>query len=274
MTVHLVGAGPGDPDLLTVRAARLLGAADVVVHDRLVGVGVLDLAPGAEKVDVGKCPGGARWAQADINAELIDRGRRHDTVVRLKGGDPYVFGRGAEEALALRAAGVDVEVVPGVSSALAAPTAAGITVTHRAVSTGVTIVTASTAADTTGVDWAALAALDHTLVVLMGVRLAPLIATELLANGRPSDQPVAVVGSATTARQRSVVTTLGGLGSVDVAAPATIVIGDVAALGDLPAWRPTRPTRLHAHAAPARSVVAPAAEPAAASLPNTSEVRT
>lgn len=246
MTVHLVGAGPGDPDLLTLRAARLLACAEVVVHDRLVGADVLSLAPQAAMIDVGKRPGGSRRLQDHINDTLIAVGRLHDTVVRLKGGDPYVFGRGGEEAMALRHAGVDVAVVPGISSALAAPAAAGIPVTHRGRSTGVTVVTASTAADTRSVDWAQLARLDHTLVVLMGVRAAPDIAAALVAGGRHPDEAVAVVGSATTPLQRTVRTTLARLGDTDVAAPATIVVGAVAALDDLPTWQTTTDRHLTA----------------------------
>ncbi|MEM9561382.1 MAG: uroporphyrinogen-III C-methyltransferase [Actinomycetota bacterium] len=240
MTVHLVGAGPGDPELLTVRAHRLLAAADVVIHDRLVGPAVLALAGRARLVDVGKLPGGSHQAQADINRLLIEEGRGGGTVVRLKGGDPYLFGRGGEEAADLRVAGIDVEVVPGVSSALAAPAAAGIPVTHRTVSAGVTIVTGSTADDSSGVDWPTLAALDHTLVVLMGVGRAPELAATLIEHGRRPIEPVAVVGSGTLAGQRTVRTTLERLDRVDVPAPATIVIGPVAALADLPEWVPSQ----------------------------------
>lgn len=243
MTVHLVGAGPGDPELLTVRADRLLTEADVVVHDRLISQAMLELAHRARLVDVGKAPGGPRAAQDDINHILVTEGRQAmtegRTVVRLKGGDPYLFGRGAEEADALREAGIPVQVVPGISSSLAAPAAAGIPVTHRTTSTGVTIVTGSVANDTSGVDWSTLAALDHTLVVLMGVRPAPTLAAQLIEHGRPADEPVAVVGSATTGDQRTVRTTLAGLHRADVPAPATIVIGPVAALPDLPTWIPT-----------------------------------
>ena len=169
MTVYLVGAGPGDPDLLTMRAARLLERADVVIHDRLVGSGVLDLIPpGTLLVDVGKRPGDPRRAQADLNALLLHYAALYEVVVRLKGGDPYVFGRGGEEALALLNAGHHVEVVPGLSSALAAPAAAGIPLTHRGRSHGFTVVTAASAHDVASVDWFGIARLDHTLVVLMG----------------------------------------------------------------------------------------------------------
>lgn len=237
MTLHLVGAGPGDPDLLTLRAARLLRQADVVVHDRLIGQGVLDLInPEAELVDVGKAPGGPRWAQSDINAIIIRHALDSETVVRLKGGDPYVFGRGGEEAFAAANAGVKVEVVPGITSATAAASAAGVPVTHRRVSTGFTVVTASTAADNAEVDWLQLAALDHTLVILMGVRQARRIAAALIEGGRSPRLPVAVVGSATTSEQQVVRTTLIELGTVDVPAPATIIVGDVAGFDGLPTW--------------------------------------
>ena len=237
MTVYLVGAGPGDPELLTLRAARLMQAADVVIHDRLVGTGVLDLVPPrALLVDVGKRPGGPRQAQVDINALLLHYAALYDVVVRLKGGDPYVFGRGGEEAFALLDAGHRVEVVPGLSSATAAAASAGIPLTHRGTSNGFTVVTAANAHDAAGTDWITLARLDHTLVVLMGIRLAPHISTALIAGGRPPDEPVAVIGSATTACQQVERTTLARLGQARVPAPATIVIGDVAGFEGLPVW--------------------------------------
>ncbi len=249
MTVHLVGAGPGDPDLLTLRAARLLATADVVLHDRLVGTSILDLIGHRTlTIDVGKVPGSTSWTQDAIIEALITQAGRYDTVVRLKGGDPYVFGRGSEEALALARAGHRVEVVPGISSALAGPAAGGVPVTHRGLSTGFTVVTAETAEGNAGPDWSTLARLDHTLVVLMGVRTAPLIAEQLMAGGRSPDDAVAVVGSATTDRQRVVRTTLSGLGALTVPAPATIVIGAVAQLDGLPHWIPFVPsTALGAH---------------------------
>lgn len=238
MTVHLVGAGPGDPELLTLRAVRLLQSCDVVIHDRLVSDEILSMIPtSTELVNVGKHPGGTLWSQADINSEIIRQGSLHNLVVRLKGGDPYLFGRGGEEALALTGAGLDVEVVPGISSALAAPTAGGVPVTHRSLSTAVTIVTASTASDTSGIDWDALGSVQHTLVFLMGVRLAPTITAELLARGRSPSTPIAVIGSATTPRQQSVRTTLDQLPAVGIPAPATIVIGDVTGFEGLPHWK-------------------------------------
>jgi uroporphyrin-III C-methyltransferase len=231
VTVALVGAGPGDPGLLTRRGAELLEAAEVVVYDRLISAELLALAPvGAELIDVGKGPGQS-GRQADINELLVARGRTGHRVVRLKGGDPFVFGRGGEEAEALRLAGVDVEVVPGVSSAFAAPAAAGIPVTHRTVSTSVTVVTGH-AGDPSppGVDWDVLAQLEGTLVVLMGMAARAAIVERLTAAGRSPDTPVAVVHWGTTEHQQVVRTTLAHLAEVDLAAPAAIVIGAVAGL--------------------------------------------
>jgi uroporphyrin-III C-methyltransferase len=231
MTVALVGAGPGDPGLLTRRGAELLQAADVVVFDRLISPELLALAPeGAELIDVGKGPGQS-GRQADINDLLVELGRAGRRVVRLKGGDPFVFGRGGEEAEALRRAGLDVEVVPGVSSAFAAPAVAGIPVTHRAVSTSVTVVTGHDGDPSLpGVDWDVLARLHGTLVVLMGMGAREAIVERLTAAGRSPDTPVAVVHWGTTEHQQVARTTLSRLADVDLAAPAVIVIGAVAGL--------------------------------------------
>ncbi len=231
MTVHLVGAGPGDPELLTVRAVNLLRRADAVVHDRLVAPAVVDMAPAwAERVDVGKTPGIPGITQDEINAILIDRGRRFDCVVRLKGGDPFVFGRGGEEAVALHAAGLDVDLVPGVTSAISAPAVAGIPVTMRGASSGFTVVTArQDPACERPLDWAALARGGTTLVILMAAARAPQIADRLLAAGMPGDTPVAAVSAATTERQRVQRSDLAGLRRLAVASPATLVIGAVAA---------------------------------------------
>jgi uroporphyrin-III C-methyltransferase len=232
MSVSLIGAGPGDPGLLTLRGAELLGRADVVVYDRLIGRELLELAPpGAELIDVGKGPGGSA-RQSEINARLIEIGRSGRNVVRLKGGDPFVFGRGGEEAEALRSAGVDYEVVPGVSSAFAAPAAAGIPVTHRGLATSVSVVTGHVgdASAPVGVDWDALGRTGGTLVILMGMSERERIATELMDSGRPPDTPVAVVHWGTTRHQRVVRTTLAGLAAIDLPAPAAIVVGPVAAL--------------------------------------------
>ena len=231
MSVALVGAGPGDPGLLTLRGAQLLGEAEVVVYDRLVARQLLDLAPeGTVLIDVGKGPGQS-GLQADINELLVTHGRSGRRVVRLKGGDPFVFGRGGEEAEALRQAGIEVEVVPGVSSAFAAPAAAGIPVTHRHVSTSVTVVTGH-AGDplVPGVDWDAIGRLDGTLVVLMGMGARADIAGRLMAAGRSGATPVAVVHWGTTERQQVVRTDLAHLASVDLPAPAAIVVGPVAGL--------------------------------------------
>jgi uroporphyrinogen III methyltransferase/synthase len=231
VTVYLVGAGPGDPGLATRRAAALLEVADVVIHDRLVPAALLELVrPGAEVIDVGKAPGAPR-RQEEINALLVAHGRTGRTVVRLKGGDPFLFGRGGEEALALAEAGVAVEVVPGVSAALAAPAVAGVPVTHRGLTAAVTVV-AGRVGDTGGppVDWASLARAGGTLVILMGMERRAEIARLLLDGGRAPDTPVVVVEWGTTPAQRSVRTDLAHLPDVELGAPATIVVGAVAGL--------------------------------------------
>lgn len=232
MTVYLVGAGPGDPGLLTCRGAELLAAAEVVLYDRLVDRSLLALAPpGATLVDVGKSTA-EEGRQTRINELLVHHGRSGRPVVRLKGGDPFVFGRGGEEAEALDAAGVPWEVVPGVTSAFAAPAAAGVPVTHRGLSTSVTVVTGHVGDATAsgGVDWEALGRAGGTLVVLMGMANRTEIARRLVAAGRSPATPVAVVEWGTTSRQRSARTTLGGLADVDLGAPAVIVVGEVAGL--------------------------------------------
>ena len=237
MTVYLVGAGPGDPDLLTLRAASLLARADVIVHDRLIDRRILaSAAPWAELIDVGKTPGSPCHSQADINRILVECGKSHDVVVRLKGGDPFVFGRGGEEAEVLVANGITVDVVPGVSSSVAAPAAAGIPVTMRGIASGVTIVTAhqdpatSTRGAETGLDWDALARSGTTLVVLMGAARARQVSHRLIAGGMRPDMPVAVITSATSPDQLIDRTTLARLGEMPVCNPSTIVIGEVAAL--------------------------------------------
>jgi len=229
--VYLVGAGPGDPGLLTLRGAELLGRADVVVHDRLSEISLLDLAPaGAERIDVGKSPG-SPVPQEDINALLVERGLRGEEVVRLKGGDPFVFGRGGEEAQALAEAGVAFEVVPGISAAVAVPAYAGIPVTHRTLSTSFTVVTGhSRHAIDDDVDWDALARAADTIVILMGVAHRGAIAARLQAGGLPADTPVAAIRWGTRPGQRTVRTTLGELAGAILEPPVTIVIGKVAGL--------------------------------------------
>jgi uroporphyrinogen III methyltransferase/synthase len=242
VTVYLVGAGPGDPGLITVRGAELLASADVVVYDRLASPRLLDLAPsGAERIDVGKAPGRVAMSQADIDRLLVERGQSDATVVRLKGGDPFVFGRGGEEAEALLAAGVPFEVVPGVTSAIAAPAYAGIPVTHRGLSTHVTIVTGheDPAKGTSDTNWAALARAGGTLVVLMGAGRVAEVARLLVEGGRAPDTPVAAVRWGTHPQQRTIRSTLAMIGNEAVEAPSAIVVGPVAAL-DL-GWFERRP---------------------------------
>lgn len=231
MTVYLVGAGPGDPELLTVRAAALISRADVVVHDRLIDPRVLELvAPWTELVDVGKQPGSPRNSQAKTNQILIERGRKFECVVRLKGGDPFVFGRGGEEALALKLAGIEVAEVPGISSAIAAPAAAGIPVTMRGMASGVSIVTAHQDPNTEPrLNWDALADSGTTLVILMGAARASEISKRLIAGGMSPDMPVAVIGSATTKDEFVQRCALGRLSQLEISNPSTIVVGYVAA---------------------------------------------
>ncbi|HEX9259608.1 MAG TPA: uroporphyrinogen-III C-methyltransferase [Acidimicrobiales bacterium] len=230
MTVHLVGAGPGDPELLTLRAARLVASADVVVHDRLVSDGVLALARSdAELIDVGKRPGGSH-TQELINDLLVALGREGREVVRLKGGDPFVFGRGGEEAEALAAAGVAYSVVPGITSAFAGPLAAGIPVTHRGAARAVTVLTGHAADGSEPVDWAAHARTGATLVVLMGVERRAAIAAGMLAGGADPALPVAIVRDASTPRQHVQRLRLDELASCEARSPSVIVLGEVAAL--------------------------------------------
>jgi uroporphyrinogen III methyltransferase/synthase len=235
MTVYLVGAGPGDPGLLTQRGVALLAEADVVLYDRLVHHSVLALAPeSAELVDVGKRPDGVRSGrsrQDEINQLLIDYGRAGGTVVRLKGGDPFVFGRGGEEAEVLARAGVPWEVVPGVSSAFGVPAAVGIPVTHRGLSSSVTVVTGRVDDPSGAAHWEALAKIDGTLVILMGMTDRAEIAEALQRGGKPASTPTAVIERGTTPDEVVVRTTLDRLAEVTLGSPAVIVVGPVAALG-------------------------------------------
>jgi uroporphyrin-III C-methyltransferase len=233
-TVHLVGGGPGDPGLITARGLGLLRSADVVVHDRLIGPDLLrEARPGAELVDVGKGAGLAPFTQGQINALLVDRARQGRMVVRLKGGDPFVFGRGSEEAAACRKAGVEVFVVPGVSSAVAAPAAAGIPVTARGLARSFAVVTAQTADGAT--ELGGLAGAD-TIVVLMGRAALGSVAAQLIAAGRDPETPAACIQSATMPEQRVTRATLATIAdAVDrdgLESPIVTVIGAVAALAD------------------------------------------
>ena len=237
--VALVGGGPGDPELITVRGRRLLAEADVVVVDRLAPRELLDrLAPGVEIVDVGKAPHGGGPSQPEISALLVDRARRGLRVVRLKGGDPFVLGRGGEEVLACVEAGVPVEVVPGVSSVLAGPAAAGIPITHRGVAADFAVVSGHLDPTRPGstVDWQALADGPGTLVLLMALDRLAAVAVELVKRGRAATTPVAVVRRATLPDQRVLVATLETVAAEVAAAglrpPAVIVIGEVVGLRD------------------------------------------
>ena len=235
--VALVGGGPGDPGLITVRGRRLLSRADVVVADRLAPQLLLDELPAhVEVIDASKIPYGRAMHQDRITAALIDAARAGKFVVRLKGGDPFVFGRGFEEVIACAQAGVPVTVVPGVSSAFAAPAAAGVPVSHRGVAHEIVVVSGHVAPDdkTSLIDWPALARLRGTLVLMMGVQRVSAFATVLIAGGRPADTPVAVIQDATTRAQRSLRSTLATVAEamVDegIRPPAVIVIGPVAGL--------------------------------------------
>lgn len=232
MTVYLVGAGPGDPELVTVRGAALLAEADVVIYDRLSVSDLLELAPDhAELISVGKTPGGPTVPQEEINRLLVEHGATRRTVVRLKGGDPFVFARGGEEAMALMDAGIDVEVVPGITSAIAAPGAAGIPVTLRYSSTSFTVITGhEDPAKDTSIDWPTVARLGGTIVILMGVGRWPKISAALMTGGLAPDTPAAAVRWGTRPEQETVRATLATLGDHPLAAPSTIVVGDVAAV--------------------------------------------
>ncbi len=256
-TVHLVGSGPGDVGLLTTRAAVLVATADVVAYDRLAPAAALSLCrPDADQLYVGKMPDRHALSQDEINALLVDRARAGDAVVRLKGGDPFVFGRGSEEAQACVAAGVPFDIVPGVTSAIAAPAYAGVPVTHRGLAPAFAVVTGheDPTKDDTQVDYDALAAFPGTLVFLMGVGRIDRITAALIAAGRPADTPVAMVRWGTTPHQERLVGTLADIAEqvaeTGFSSPAVTVVGQVAALADELAWFDTRP--LHG-----RSVLVP-----------------
>jgi uroporphyrin-III C-methyltransferase len=243
--VALVGAGPGDPELMTVRGLALLRRADVVVYDRLVDPRLLDEAPlDAQRIFVGKASGAHVVPQARINALLIAHARRGRRVVRLKGGDPFVFGRGGEEADALATAGIPFEIVPGVSAAVAVPAYAGIPVTHRGTASSFAVVTGheDETKPETAVDWGRLATAVDTLVILMGARSLPRVASALLAGGRRPETPVALIRWGTTDSQVTITGRLGEIASrveaVQLAPPVVVVVGDVVALRERLAWFP------------------------------------
>ncbi len=236
-TIYLVGAGPGDPDLLTIRAARLIERAGIIVHDGLVDPAILALAPpDAELISVAKQRSKHTMQQEDINALLVSIARSGEDVVRLKGGDPFVFGRGGEEAEAARAAGIPVEVVPGISAANGAAAAAQIALTHRDASSIVSFV-AGQCKGLKDQDWAGLAGKGRTLVIYMGVKTAPQIAEKLMEDGLAPDMPVAVIENGTRPEMRVLRGLLAGLPELveneKVVSPALIVIGEVTARDDI-----------------------------------------
>lgn len=238
--VYLVGAGPGDPDLITRKAWRLLGEADVVIYDRLIPAELLrEARPGAELINAGKAPTKHRLSQESINATLVDRALKGKTVVRLKGGDPLIFGRGGEEALACRKYGIQFEIVPGISSAHAVPAYAGIPLTHRHLSSCFTVITGheDPQKPESDINYRALARLGGTIVILMGVKQLTRITRSLIAQGLAESTPAAIIEWGTIARQRSLVGTLGSIANLArearVQAPAITVIGDVVRLREL-----------------------------------------
>jgi uroporphyrinogen III methyltransferase/synthase len=248
--VALVGAGPGDPGLLTLRGRRLLRRADVIVYDRLVDPRLLELAPPrALRIFAGKANGAHTLPQPEINELLIAHARRGRRVVRLKGGDPFVFGRGGEEAEALAGAGIPFEVVPGVSSAVAVPAVAGIPLTHRGLSSSFAVVTGheDRCKEGPGVDWARLATAVDTIVVLMGAASLPQIASRLVAHGRRPDTPVALIRAGTTAGQQTVTGTLADIAAkaeaVRLEPPVVAVIGDVVSLRERLVRAPALPAQ-------------------------------
>jgi uroporphyrin-III C-methyltransferase len=232
--VYLVGAGPGDPELLTVRAHRLLRSCDALVHDALVPRELLELVPpGCVRHFVGKRRGHHSIPQPSTNAVLVDLASRHRRIVRLKGGDPFLFGRGGEEAAHLHVHGIPVEVVPGVTSGIAAPAYAGIPVTHRRAGSSVTFVTGHEEIDKDrpGVDWRGLAGSSDGLVIYMGLHNLGRICQELLAGGLPAATAAAVIQQGTVSGQRHLIADLGSLAAAAAAAgftsPAIVVIGEV-----------------------------------------------
>jgi len=238
--VHLVGAGPGDPGLLTVRGLERLRSADVVVYDQLVNAAIVaEASDAATKIYVGKQAGHHCAAQTDINRLLIDYARAGYEVVRLKGGDPFVFGRGGEEAATLADSGIPFEIVPGVTSAVAVPAYAGIPLTHRGIASSFAVVTGHPARNAnSSVQWANLARAVDTLVILMGVKNLPRIVAELLAGGISRATPAAVIRQGSTLEQESVIGTLENIveRATHLRSPAVIVIGDVVQINEQLQW--------------------------------------
>jgi len=231
--VYLVGAGPGDPELLTLKAVKALARADVVMLDDLVDRRVLDYAPGARVIEVGKRGGCKSTPQAFIERLMVRLASHGNVIARIKGGDPFVFGRGGEEALTLARAGIECEVIPGITAGIGVPAALGIPVTHRGLARGVTFVTGHTR-DGSGPDWAALARTDTTLVIYMGMQRVVEITAALQAAGMPATTPAAAIQNGTTEFERHVIATLATLADAARAAvlgsPSLIVIGEVVGL--------------------------------------------
>jgi len=232
--VYLVGSGPGDPELLTLKARRLIDTADVIVYDQLPGKAILDSMPqNAEKIDAGKYAGDHKLSQWETNKLLIEKAKEGKMVVRLKGGDPYMFGRGGEEAEELVEAGIEFTVVPGITSAIAAPAYAGIPVTHRDHASMVTFITGheDPTKDKSALDWEILAKFDGTIVILMGIKMLGRNAGELLKHGKNPETPVALVERGTRPDQRVTIGTLETIADLaeerGVKAPAITIIGDV-----------------------------------------------
>ncbi|MBM3522704.1 MAG: uroporphyrinogen-III C-methyltransferase [Alphaproteobacteria bacterium] len=249
--VHFVGAGPGDPELLTLKAARLLSEAEVVVYDRLVSPEILDRVPhGATRLYVGKMAGSHPVPQEQINALLVDLAKAGKRVVRLKGGDPFVFGRGSEEAAHLARAGIAFTVVPGITSASGCGAAFGIPLTHRGLATGVRYITGHCRDDENlDLDWRGLADAHTTLVVYMGAANLPIICARLIAAGMPADTPCAAIADGTTPRQRICHSTVERVAEAIVAeglgSPLLVIVGAVVAFGQRLAGSGARPTEAH-----------------------------
>lgn len=240
-TVYLVGAGPGDPELLTLRAASLLGQAEVIVYDHLVAAPILDMAPaGVERIYAGKQRGNHSLPQDEINLLLVRLAQAGKVVVRLKGGDPYIFGRGGEEVETLVEHGVPFEVVPGVTAAAGVAAYAGIPLTHRNYAQACVFVTGHLKDGSIELDWVGLARPRQTVVIYMGLLGLPTLCRELIAHGLPGDWPAAIVQHGTTANQRTVTGTLATLpGLADAArlkAPTLIIVGEVVRLRDKLTW--------------------------------------
>ena len=238
--VYLVGSGPGDPELLTMKARRLIDTADVVIYDQLPGKAILDsIPPNTEKIDAGKFAGDHRLSQWETNELIIEKAKEGKMVVRLKGGDPYMFGRGGEEAEVLVEAGVEFEVVPGITSAIAAPAYAGIPVTHRDHASMVTFITGheDPTKDETALDWETLAKFDGTIVIFMGVKMLGRNTGELLKFGKDPKTPVALIERGTRPDQRVTIGTLETIADIakeqGVKAPAITLIGNVVKLHEI-----------------------------------------